>query len=308
MQLFSKNQIINRAEFESYIQNQVIPQLQPIEVERKRKLLLYVCLPFAIFVLLTLSLSLAGVVARASSMLIAGYLSTWIIIAAICTRAIYSFFMEQKEKLFPTLLKQMGSLSNGQTVINEAFIQKSELFGVFDYFDIDDAFSGTCDKTDFSVAETILRSEKRGTNHVIFSGIMIAVPMPRCEGHTVVFNVSKEEATYIKMPGYDKIEISNPSFMKEHIVYTKNKTETYELLSKDMIDRMNDMKKVFQTNAVHVSFFDGYALFALETYKNLFEPFRLFYPVIREKTYIKFYEQIETICELIDELSEQDKK
>lgn len=308
MQLFSKDQIINRAEFESYIQNQVIPQLQPIEVERKRKLLLYICLPFAIFVILTLGLSLTGVMAKMSSMLIAGYFSVWIIIAAICTRAIYSFFMEQKDKLFPTLLKQMGSLTMNQTVISEEFVQKSELFGAFDQFDMDDAFSGTCDNTSFSVAETILRAEKRSTSHIIFSGIMIAVPMPHCDGHTVVFNVSKEQANLIKMPGYEKIDISNQLFMKDHVVYTKNKMEAYELLSKDMIDRMNDMQKVFQTNAVHVAFFNGYALFALETYKNLFEPFRLFYPVIREKTYTKFYEQIETICELVDALSDLDKK
>lgn len=246
-----------------------------------------------------------------------------------------SFIKQQKNDFLTNLLDFIGSFQKGQDTITPDFLNDSALFptvifqegrqnlslfsqykaGLLKHFcpvEIDESFTGHYKNTLFSVAETLLEyTKKRGKKRIsvkVFKGVMVAIKLQKeITSQSVIYN---EFLTFRQiLSDLEKVEIEDDEFMKEYNIYSTNQIEVRFILTPRFIERLKKMKQAFQTKRIDMAIFNQHLLLCLHVDKNMFEPFSIFKSLYNMRPYVRFYNEMKSVVQLIDVLQiENDKE
>ncbi len=208
------------------------------------------------------------------------------------------FIDKQKKYITPILLSFLGDIKDSQDVIDKSFLRYTCLFPEFHSIRTKDAISGTIDNTEFSVLETEMHRfalHKRET--MIFQGICIDIPMKKSiPGYILLFNTKFSP----NINTLEKISLEDNIFANNYQIYSDNQIEARTLLTPAFMERLNNLKRRFKGTRVDVSFFGMHAVFAIHTSHDFFESYSLTNTHNAIKTYEKFYDDVNSIQQMIE--------
>lgn len=333
------NKFISREKFRQYVQQQLMPEFAAVEIERKRRIKHW---SINGFIIESVILGLIWISYETFFMFLFGIL-LWCalvvpMLTVLCIFVLYPY--ENKKKYVPKMFNELG-LKTKQDVITRMFVRKSLLLDSLDYYDfiMDDAFSGTYCGTAFSVQEAFIRWNRpflnlslpvtqnfnnlqslqlgqtvnkmmpyhpQGVNNT-FKGLYIAVALDKpFKKRAMVYNTI---SVFHKMrKGFVPVEIEDAEFMAAHQILAQDQVEVRYILTPAFIERLKEMRKAFFAWRLDVAFFDHYAFFQVHTDKNMFELFSIIRKANDINTYMKFYDEIKAICEMIRVLKIDNQK
>ncbi|MBQ8251630.1 MAG: DUF3137 domain-containing protein [Alphaproteobacteria bacterium] len=172
---------------------------------------------------------------------------------------------------------------------------------------IEENFTGHYKSTKFSVVETLLAYKEGKSHRTLFKGILIAIPLQKeILSQTVAYN----ESFTLKhlLTDFEKVELEDEEFMTEYNIYATSQIEPRFILKPIFIERLKKLKQVFNTKKIDFAIFNNHILLFVHINKNLFEPFSVFKSLYNSTVFEKFYDEIESICHLIDTLEIDNEK
>ncbi len=99
---------------------------------------------------------------------------------------------------------------------------------------------------------------------------------------------------------YKKIELEDLKFDKRFNVISKDQIESRYLVTTAFMDRLQNFRTAFGTKNTKCSFFNDKIMFAISTNKDVFEIGNLFIPLTDKKQVEKFYNEINSVYNMID--------
>lgn len=103
------------------------------------------------------------------------------------------------------------------------------------------------------------------------------------------------------------VKLEDISFDKRFNVYTKDQIEARYLLTPTFMERLKSLETAFGTKGIKCSFFNNRIMFAIPTQKDLFELGSLFTSLKSNKAVEKFYNELNSIHEMIDHFKLNEK-
>ena len=304
----NKSYLTPKGTFMSFVDSKIVPTLY--KHERKRiKLKSLKVFGYIISVIIFIMLSIAEMIYNLFNK---DELET-ILGLSIIPSIIIHFFVTQyvkkrKNEILPLCFAYLGNFKNKQERITEDYIKKCKIYRSWNSFDTDESFQGQFGDTGFSLLEATIKQKNRRKNKIIFSGSFIAIKMhKKVAGHSVVINCDKrsifDQLNIFdeKHAGLEKVEIEDGEFMNEHQIYSNNQIEVRYILTPAFIERLKELKKVFNASRIDMAFFNGYALLAVHT-DNLFDTFTIDRPVTDTTIFSQFYDEMQALGKLIDTL------
>ena len=312
------NLIVSKETFAILIRKKIFPELSSHEEKRKKvKKQMYL---LWITSVVWLCLTPFGLELLKSIHDKGDPLGMWLVISAIpsiiaeCIRK--RFLSERKKTFLSRLLDFLGTFQKKRPLINADFLERSLLFNprAFSFRGVqefEEYFTGHYKSTKFSVAETLLQYKKKRNKSyytaTVFDGVVIAIPLRKeILAHTLCYN---ETFTFKHMfDNLEKVELEDEEFMKEYNIYSSSQIEARSILKPVLMERIKKLKTTFETKRIDIAIFNNHLVLALHTKKNLFEPFSDFKSLYGKKTYFKFYDEIHSVCALIDTLEIDNEK
>lgn len=103
-----------------------------------------------------------------------------------------------------------------------------------------------------------------------------------------------------KVEVLNEIKLEDPEFNKKYKAYSSDEVEGRYLITPSFMDRFNNIKTAFGAKGVKCSFYGDNLMFAISSYKNLFEVGNLFTPLNSPKQLETFFAELSSILNLID--------
>ncbi len=160
-------------------------------------------------------------------------------------------------------------------------------------------FSKFAENTNLSILQqlTSILKEFLPIFGCIFAGIIIPL---------LVF-VTLTVKLYLKKKKMQDVKLEDVSFEKRFNVYTKDQIEARYLLTPTFMERLKSLQTAFGTKKIKCSFFDDKIMFAIPVKKDLFELGSLFRTLSSNKPVEAFYEEINSIHQMIEHLKLNEK-
>lgn len=203
--------------------------------------------------------------------------------------------------------------------IIEPILKKNRLFrSGYSTISFDTAFSGIFQKTPFSVTEVCLKRIHRSGKHthvsVIFNGILVRIALKRPQqAHTIISSKAFVRDWISSSYDLPSVEIEDPAFMEKYNIYSKDQIAARVLLTPRVLEELYVLKNFFPNADIQISFLEQGAVLAINT-GDLFEPFkgcgidgfslRFLFQTPDLSNYLKFYDEIERVVNLIDVLND----
>ncbi len=108
-------------------------------------------------------------------------------------------------------------------------------------------------------------------------------------------------ALFVEKNAMKDVNLEDVSFDKRFNVYTKDQVEARYLLTTTFMDRLKSLETSFGTKGIKCSFFDDNIMFAIPTKKDLFELGSLYHSLKSQKQIEEFYNELESIQQMIDQ-------
>lgn len=237
--------------------------------------------------------------------------------------AVSKYTGEFKQKVLPVIVK---SINPGLTYNPHNHISKQEFYNskIFlqkaDRYKGEDYFSGMVGKTEVVFSElhaeekhTSTDSKGRTKTHyvTIFKGLfMIADFHKDFNGHTIVLPDTAEKAfggwLGKKLQSWnvsrdDLVNMEDPEFEKEFVVYGDDQVEARYILSTSMMRRILELKHKFNCG-VYLSFLNSKVYIAIYSNKNMLEP-KLSESLLAEDAIRRFYDEIHLCLDVVEQLN-----
>ena len=139
--------------------------------------------------------------------------------------------------------------------------------------------------TDFSGAFIKIRTNKK------FQGLTVIRPKST--------NKIQSYAD-MKLADIEEVSLEDIEFNKDNIVYSTNQIEARYLITTAFIERFKTLKNVFNTQYAYCSFYNDSIYIALETYKDLFELFKMGCSLDNTEQFDILFEEFASILALVD--------
>ncbi|MBQ4647279.1 MAG: DUF3137 domain-containing protein [Candidatus Gastranaerophilales bacterium] len=191
---------------------------------------------------------------------------------------------------------------------NQVYYNSSEFhkIGLFDYYNterFDDIFSGNYKNVKFEIIEANFKHEiragKRRYEKPVFDGIILKIQTPKdFETHTLI----RPDGLF-KMPikNLKRTELEDVVFEKKYDVYTDNEIESRVIITAAFMERLNNIKEVFNAQKVYCCFIKNIAYVGLQTERDMFQLCSL-RKGLDASFFSKMFEEIISIYRLIDHL------
>ena len=132
----------------------------------------------------------------------------------------------------------------------------------------------------------------------MFSGVIIKLDINKqFSGNTVIRPNSIGH--FSPSPHLRHTILEDLNFEKKFDVYTNDEVEARYLITPSFMERLNNMKTVFEACSVSCAFYENYLLIGLNTC-DLFSIGNLNVPLDDANQYFKMYDEILSIMKLID--------
>ena len=304
---------IFRDNFVKKYKNEVVPQIDTLEKERKQNLTKALCICAGLIILSIIMFVVMSALNTDSKLLNIPALIFFIsfIVYGIIQ---HRFEHKLKEKIMPIVCKCFPDLK-WSLITRERFEEASHLYKIsnllndFNHISFDDCFYGSFDNVNFAVEEccakkiTHTRSggKTQKQEQIIFDGAIITVDMNKnFKGNTVVRPDSIFNNVFGPSFKLHKTKLEDVEFEKKFDVFTDDDVEARYLLTTAFMERLNKMQTAFKADKVSVSFFEEKLYIALHTRKDLFKLGSLTKSVCDEKQFFTMFEEILSIVMLID--------
>ena len=103
-----------------------------------------------------------------------------------------------------------------------------------------------------------------------------------------------------KQEKLEKVNLEDPVFEKNFNVYSSDEVESRYLITTAFMERFNNLNTAFGARMAKCSFFDENIMFAITTYKNLFEIGNLFTRLDNPNRITEFFNEVASILTLVD--------
>lgn len=160
------------------------------------------------------------------------------------------------------------------------------------------------------ISTTFSKLGSMGLDHQNFFKILL-----RPENMSFVFNMLMPIAIialfavtiYNQKKKMHDVKLEDTSFDKKFNVYTKDQIEARYLLTPTFMERLKSLETAFGTKGVKCSFFNNRIMFAIPAKKDLFELGSLYAPLNSNKSVENFYNELNSIHEMIDHFKLNEK-
>ena len=241
---------ITRVEFYDIYNKKLEPQLEELEVERKKEdtkakrcyLILLLILPIGIFTFQNVGFM--------------GFVISFIVLLVITFSIIKkiqeTFRQKLKREVISKILQIYGNIyfSDNKDIISLKEIKNMGLFPDASQKLTDDVIIGEDKGWNFSISETILtHQETRGSGDsrstetiTDFSGIIVKIQMKKkFHGKTIV----GWKGYVRKLKGFESVELESIDFMKYRNVYSTDQIEARYILTTSFMERLAELGKIF---------------------------------------------------------------
>ncbi len=250
------------------------------------------------------------------------------IIAALIYGSVYylkfqKYKGEFKQKVLPVIIKSInpGLKYNPHDCISKSAFKASKIFQRrVDRYKGEDYFIGMVDKTHVEFSELHAEERHKSTDSkgrtkttyvTIFKGLfMIADFHKHFHGHTIVLPDTAEKAfggwLGKKLQSWnvsrdDLVNMEDPEFEKEFVVYSDDQVEARYILSTSMMRRILELKHKFKCG-IYLSFLDSKVYIAIYSNKNMLEP-KLSQSLLNQGALKRFYDEINICLDIVEQLN-----
>lgn len=224
-----------------------------------------------------------------------------VILFALLSYIRWITFINSATKVFCSKsLEILNFIPKKEREIPSAILQHLLPIPYFNYIKYKNGFSGKLKSTKFLVEELELRDRRigyRGIDATTFSGIFIDITIKQTvDGYVFLLD------TIIPQwyPGLQKIKPSNIGINKQCQIFSNNETIVQNLLTPQFIKKYKELKHLFKNKRIDISMFNNHVIFTIHTAKPLFSVFSLFKKTTDIKGYEKFYDEIESILDMVE--------
>ena len=229
---------VTREEFSKIYNEQFLPILEPLEVERaayKKK-----AIPFFVLAVIFAVLSVAGFITEKASFILLGLSVS--VPCLIYVAVLYGKLREKlKNQIITKILALCGNmyLSGDKDSISYEEVKEMRLFSRFTTKSDDDVIIGIHKGCNFVIEESHLtHTEGSGkSRHTVtdFKGLMIKIKMNKAfSGETFV----GEKWKIAKKNGFEEVKLEDVEFMKHMKVFSTDQIEARYLLTTSFIERL----------------------------------------------------------------------
>lgn len=110
-----------------------------------------------------------------------------------------------------------------------------------------------------------------------------------------------------KFEKMQEIKLEYSVFDKKFTAYSSDQIEGRYLITSSFMERLVHLQKIFGTKKIKCSFVDDIIIFAIPTYRNVFEIGSIFKPLTKIETMEHFFNEITAIYLLIDHFKLNEK-
>lgn len=217
-----------------------------------------------------------------------------------------------KHQILPRIAAALGlSAYKEHGKIPEDEMLPSDIMPVHNYYHSEDYFEGTYKGASVRFAEIKLAQEAPTENNgdlkpkqTVFAGLALLVAMPhgKFTGQTVVLchHVASEERAEAKDLNMEKVDLVDPKFNRLYGVFTTDQVEARYLLDPAMMERVENLKAIYNAYDVKISYYDDKVLVLLSCDRNLFAPPAISVPATDIETLTALKKEVEKALDLID--------
>ena len=126
---------------------------------------------------------------------------------------------------------------------------------------------------------------------VLFIAIILSI--------LLFYSIAKHEGYYNT---FKNVVLEDPKFNKHYRIYSSDQIEARYFLTPAFMERFYNLEKIFKAKNIKCSFYEDRLIIAINTKKDLFEIGDLFKSVKDSKSIRQFYEEINSIFDVIDTL------
>ena len=295
-----------KAKFQDGYFNKIKPNLDKYEKDRLSRIRTcnFIVLPI-IAVITALIFMIAN--SRSNNIEVNLTIATFAILTYFLIRGILEYILEQKIKkeVMPTICSCFDNLEwNCDRYENSNEFHE---IGLVDYYNeetFDDKFYGNYNDINFKIIEAdldyVTRRSKNDSRKNIFKGVILKLYLEKdCESHTLI-----RPDSLFKMPikNLKRTELEDVIFEKKYDVYTNNEVEARVAITTAFMEKLNNIEKIFDTKKTYVAFYQDKLYIGLHTGKDMFKICSIKEPINNAKYFVKIFEEITSIYQLIDYL------
>jgi len=287
------------AEFNSFYDSGLLPELKKSEEERKALLTrLYFSIACGIMtaiIIILLAPYMAGLGGGIGALLFLGmrYL--------IFSTPYDKYKTEFKQRVMKPLIAFIDPALHYEftrCVPKSVFLESDIFIDSITTYEGNDFVEGKNGKTAFNFSELNVIQGSGKNRHTIFSGIFFVADFNKeFKGKTLVLNRS-----FFGRRDYDDIvKLENPDFEREYIVYSNDQVEARYILSPALMERILKFKEESDTGVL-LSFVNSSVFMAIDLQENLFEP-KLFTKGVDETYLRSYFSYMELVTGIVDNLN-----
>lgn len=308
--------VVQKQNFDSYYEQNILPMLQIIEKTRKKyfKWFVFLCLTvliWIIYIALNFKLRISSTETNGSELDL-----VMCIMALFVCMPMFLYYRKIKESLLPLIIGYFGNFQYGYKAdFSDALLKTSRIMPLYDQFETDDTFHGIYQNIAVNLAEYTLRKQVKTKNentirytsvktgHVL---IFQSQMNKKFEGQTIVVKDKGLLNTFTHYKGLNRVGLESPDFERAYEVFSDNQIEARYILTALMLDHMLALKESFSN--INYSFFNNQVLINIEVKENFFECSSFFTSVINKKRIDKIFDQLYRLFAIIEILQLNQKR
>ncbi|MBE7706390.1 MAG: DUF3137 domain-containing protein [Cyanobacteria bacterium SIG30] len=311
--------MLTRREFINKFYSEIVPILEPLEQKRKRyrikniKTVLKCLASGTISMVLGILLfkykeaSSDPTLATIATILCGSGFALWCFLFESIFSKISKFETEIKNQIMPTICSYIGDIEWKKRSRGYANgVRESQLIRKYDYQYCDEVFTGSYKDIPYVIAEVLFTEKGNKGEYPVFRGIIIKIDVNKeFNSHTLIMPTPNWEFRILK--GLERTQLDNINFEKKYNVFTNNEVEARYLITPTFMERLNTIKMAFFARRIRCAFHNGNLLIALNSRRDVFSIGKLYSTILNIKPYLRMYEEIASIINLIEHLKMYDK-
>lgn len=226
---------------------------------------------------------------------------------AYIRRSLKKYESSIKSQIFPKILNFLGNFE--YLAKNEAInLDKYEKYGIIPSYSrssCEDYIRGDYKSVNIELFEARLQRKQKNGYYTIFSGLIVKLSVNKnFNGKTLIKTDKGSVGNWFSQAfnEFPRVHLEDPEFEKIFEVFSEDQVEARYLLTTSFMERLIEVRKIFQSDKMQCSFLDQSLLMLLPIDKDMFEPGPITEPedfIDDSKNLLKEMHSIFNICDTL---------
>ena len=226
---------------------------------------------------------------------------------AYIRRSLKKYASSIKSQIFPKILNFLGNfeyLSENKEIKLDEY-KKYNIIPHYSRSSCEDYIRGDYKSVNIELFEARLERRKRRGYYTVFSGLIIKLSVnKKFNGKTLIKTDKGSVGNWFSQAfnEFPRVHLEDPEFEKIFEVFSENQVEARYLLTISFMERLLEVRKIFQSDKMQCSFLDQSLLMLLPIDKDMFEPGPITEPedfIDDSKNLLKEMHSIFNICDTL---------